>query len=153
MKASIIFLFLLCATVVTWGQCPALRLDGTGLLTGTCGDLQFQGTVGAAIQTYGNCGGLSFDSPITGGGFPSAVTEQNIPIVFTIFPNPAIDEIFIHCIGVESYQVHIYNMHGDRVDVGGNGRIPLDGLPTGFYGIRILDLKGKLLHAQSFIKI
>lgn len=153
MKTSIIFLFLLYTALVTRGQCPVLRLDGTGLLTGTCGDLQFQGTIGTAILIYGNCGGLSFDSPITGGGFPSAVTEQNTPLVFTIYPNPAIDEIFIHCTGVESYRVHIYNMHGNRVDVSSNGRIPLDGLPTGFYGIRIMDLKGKLLHSQSFIKI
>jgi hypothetical protein len=80
-------------------------------MIGSCGNLQFQSTIGALTQAYGECGGLIFSPPITGNEVISK-THENSDLQLQIFPNPAFDFIYIKNESTNNSLISIYDSRG-----------------------------------------
>jgi hypothetical protein len=102
-------------------------------------------------DAIGASGFMSFGESSSPCGSYSGISSEVEKSIY-VFPNPAIDEIFIS--GVIPKSIIVYDVMGNRVitefDVESN-KIDIKNLPNGFYIIEILSVKGDVL-TSKFIK-
>jgi hypothetical protein len=84
----------------------------------------------------------------------SAVKENLLSEIMTIYPNPAQDRLFINVKqGVdENYEISVFNLTGQlqKREILRGGQIELQGLNTGIYFLKIRDLKNNRLFNHKF---
>ena len=130
------------------GQCNQQNIRASGYLHGVCNGLQFQGVIGSMSSSYGECGGLSFDTPLSGTDIPTSATDVDTYSRFEIFPNPTTGSIQIVTSSNRSYRIDLYATIGQlimskKVENEAIFQLSLENLKAGCYFLKVTEANTK----------
>ena len=140
------FLFLILSVHlnVGLGQCNQQNVRSSGYLLGECNGFQFQGIIGSISSSYGECGGLVFDTPLSGNEISSSVNDPLRSSSINIYPNPTTGIMYIESSSNRIQQVDIYSSIGQllitkKVDYKDSTQLSLEDLHNGCYFIKVTE--------------
>ena len=84
---------------------------------------------------------------------PTSIDETISTHDVTLYPNPATNTIQINVVGVQEYDVALYNVTGQLLGYYNNPKqIDISGRSAGTYFLQITDVKSKQSVTKSVIK-
>lgn len=126
------------------GQCNQQNVRSSGYLLGECNGFQFQGIIGSISSSYGECGGLVFDPPLSGNDITSSVNDPARVSSINIYPNPTTGIMRIESSSDQIQQVDIYSSIGQllitkKVGYEDSTQLSIDDLHNGCYFIKVTE--------------
>ncbi|HMR87693.1 MAG TPA: T9SS type A sorting domain-containing protein [Saprospiraceae bacterium] len=140
----VLFVALLIQFNTGLGQCIQQNIRASGYLQGECNGFQFQGIIGSISSSYGECGGLFFDTPLSGNDITSSVIDPKPSSNINIYPNPTTGSMIIESSSNPIEHVDIYSSIGQlliskKVEFEIKTQFSLEDLHNGCYFIKVTE--------------
>ena len=140
----VLFVALLIQFNTGLGQCIQQNVRASGYLLGECNGFQFQGIIGSISSSYGECGGLFFDTPLSGNDITSSVNDPKPTSNINIYPNPTTGSLHIESSSNPIQQVDIYSSIGQlmiskKVEFESITQLSIEDLHNGCYFIKVTE--------------
>jgi hypothetical protein len=129
-------------------QCNQQNIKASGYLNGNCNGLQFQGVIGSISSSFGECGGLVFDSPLSGSDITSSITDAETNYTLSIYPNPTMGILQIESSSNRVFNLALYSSLGQlimskTIQHEGISQLSMDHLHAGYYFLKVMESNSK----------
>lgn len=123
-------------------QCNIENIQALGYINGSCNKWQFQSLIGSITSSYGKCGSLFFDSPISGKDIQSSSEDITTSYSVEIYPNPTLGNVFIKSTSDHLQNIELYSSLGvlissEKINNVGTTQLTMDHLHAGYYFIKV----------------
>ena len=146
------FLFLQCSFYILHGQCNINSILGN-YTAGSCGEITFQSSTGAAVSLYGGCGSFQFAPPL----LDNEISTNSVDFVLnnvTINPNPSLGYSTIKS-DITIKNITILNLIGKEIYNSSNPftelNLDMSSYPSGSYIFKLSLENNKIINKQIVV--